>query len=78
MTAPNPLATNQRITVGPDGEPVMEVTFAEEPLGMPASAGYGYADIEFGAVIGPDNRYIIIRKLGWGGSSSTWLGRDNK
>jgi hypothetical protein len=70
--------TNQHISVGPDGKPNIDLTFVEEPLGMPASGGYGWPQFEFGESIGPDNRYIIVRKLGWGMYSSTWLARDQK
>uniref|UniRef100_A0A0W0GAV0 Putative kinase-like protein n=1 Tax=Moniliophthora roreri TaxID=221103 RepID=A0A0W0GAV0_MONRR len=44
---------------------------------MPASMGYGWANLDFGQKIGPDGRYTIERKLGWGMHSSTWLSRDN-
>lgn len=50
--------------------------FVEEPLGLPASSGYGYPEIEFGQKIGPENRYEIARKLEWNYSGSTWLARD--
>ena len=44
---------------------------------MLAADGYGWAQLEFGEQIGKDNRYTIVRKLGWGMHSSTWLTRDN-
>ncbi|KAJ7223412.1 kinase-like domain-containing protein, partial [Mycena pura] len=31
---------------------------------------------EFGDLVGDDQRYTILRKLGWGMHSSTWLARD--
>ncbi|KAJ7178159.1 kinase-like protein [Mycena filopes] len=43
---------------------------------MPAADGYGWAQFDFGDSIGPDQRYTIMRKLGWGMHSSTWLARD--
>ncbi|KAF9018564.1 kinase-like protein [Hymenopellis radicata] len=43
---------------------------------MPASRGYGWARLDFGQKIGPNERYTIERKLGWGMHSSTWLARD--
>ncbi|KAK7053151.1 hypothetical protein VNI00_003770 [Paramarasmius palmivorus] len=69
--------TNRHFSVGPDGNPVYDLHFASEALGMPASMGYGWANLDFGQRIGPDGRYIIERKLGWGGNSSTWLARDD-
>ncbi|KDR71809.1 hypothetical protein GALMADRAFT_143593 [Galerina marginata CBS 339.88] len=70
--------TNQHFSVGPDGKPCVDLTFIEEPLGMPGSDGYGWPQFAFGEAIGPDKRYTIVRKLGWGMSSSTWLARDQK
>ena len=80
MISPAPLseAANQHFSVGLDGNPVVDLTFASEPLGLPAQGGYGWPYIEAGQFIGPENRYQICRKLGWGMSSSTWLARDQK
>ncbi|PBK74828.1 kinase-like protein [Armillaria solidipes] len=65
------------ISVGPDGKlHVGKLTFVEEPLGLPAKEHFGWPHLEFNESIGPDNRYVISRKLGWGMSSSTWLARD--
>ncbi|KZT00297.1 kinase-like protein [Laetiporus sulphureus 93-53] len=44
---------------------------------MPAERGYGWARFDFGDRIGPNERYTIMRKLGWGMHSSTWLARDS-
>jgi hypothetical protein len=59
-----------------DGEELVPLRFAEEPLGCPAADGYGWPQLDFGEVIGPGNRYTIVRKLGWGVSSSVWLAMD--
>ena len=67
---------NQHSLVHPEGDQVITLTFASEALGMPAADGYGWAQFEFGDQIGQDNRYTIVRKLGWGMHSSTWLARD--
>ncbi len=65
------------ISVGPDGKlHVGKLTFVEEPLGLPAKERYGRPHLEFNESIGPDNRHVISKKLGWGMSSSTWLARD--
>ncbi|KAK7458732.1 hypothetical protein VKT23_009732 [Stygiomarasmius scandens] len=50
-------------------------SFNSEPLGTPASSGYGYAYLDFGEAIG-GGRYIVKRKLGWGLTSSSWLAFD--
>ncbi|KAF8573007.1 kinase-like protein [Ramaria rubella] len=68
--------SNQRVSVGADGKPCVDLTFVEEPLGIPAQEGYGWPQLEFNQTVGPENRYVILRKLGWGMSSSTWLARD--
>ncbi|KAJ7035842.1 kinase-like protein [Mycena alexandri] len=68
--------TNQRLSVDPEGRTVVDLTFASEALGMPAAQGYGWAQFEFGDSVGNDQRYTILRKLGWGMHSSTWLARD--
>ncbi|KAK0449113.1 kinase-like protein [Armillaria borealis] len=65
------------ISVGPDEKlHVGKLTFVEEPLGLPAKEHFGWPHLEFNESIGPDNRYVISRKLGWGMPSSTWLARD--
>jgi len=69
--------TNQHFSVDPDGEQVVDLTFVSEAIGMPAAKGYGWAQFEFGDQIGQDNRYTIVRKLGRGMYSSTWLARDS-
>ena len=72
-----PEPTNQHFSVDAEGKQVVDLTFASEPLGLPATDGYGWAQFEFGDQIGPENRYTIARKLGWGMHSSTWLARDS-
>jgi hypothetical protein len=52
--------------------------FRFEALGMPATKGYGWAQLKFGERIGLDLRYTVARKLGWGMHSSIWLARDSK
>ncbi|KDR74464.1 hypothetical protein GALMADRAFT_141499 [Galerina marginata CBS 339.88] len=56
--------TNQHISIDADGKVCVDLTFVQEPLGLSASDGYGWPQFEFGEAIGPDKRYIIIRKLG--------------
>ncbi|KAI0315034.1 kinase-like domain-containing protein [Amylostereum chailletii] len=69
--------TNRRVVVdATNGKEEVALVFVEEPLGMPANEGYGWPQLEFGEAVGPDNRYIVCRKLGWGMCSSTWLARD--
>jgi hypothetical protein len=78
MPSPTQLeTTNQRLSVDPEGKQVVDLSFVSEPLGLPAADGYGWAQFEFGDQIGPDNRYTITRKLGWGMYSSVWLARDS-
>ena len=55
---------------------VPHFTFAEEPLGLPASEGFGYFQGGPGLILGPANRYKLQAKLGFGTASSVWLARD--
>jgi hypothetical protein len=76
--SPLPSPTNQRFSLDSEGNEVFDLTFASEPIGMPASETYGFPQLEFGERIGPEARYTISRKLGWGMHSSTWLARDEE
>jgi hypothetical protein len=51
-------------------------TFSEEPLGLPASEGFGYFQGGPGLTFGPDCRFKLQAKLGFGTASSVWLARD--
>ena len=53
-------------------------SFKEEALGMPVHLGLGWRDCQFGEAIGSGGRYAIVRKLGWGAHSTTWLAHDNQ
>ncbi|KIJ33395.1 hypothetical protein M422DRAFT_35508 [Sphaerobolus stellatus SS14] len=53
------------------------LTFPEEPVGIPASEGFGYLEVDIGDTIGPEMRYRIVRKLGFGRSSTVWMAYDN-
>jgi hypothetical protein len=55
---------------------VPHFTFSEEPLGVPASDGYGYFQGGPGLTLGPENRFKLQAKLGFGTTSSVWLARD--
>ncbi len=68
--------SNEHISTGPDEKAGLDLVFVEEPLGLPAEEGYGWPQLEFNEAIGPEKRYVVCRKLGWGMSSSTWLARD--
>lgn len=52
--------------------------FHEEPLGYPADKGYGFLNIDIGQPIGGKERYIVVRKLGYGAYSSVWLTKDTQ
>jgi len=72
-TSPMVTSTNEQPN---EQQGVPNFTFSEEPLGIPASEGYGYFQGGPGLVIGPNNRFLIQAKLGFGTASSVWLARD--
>jgi serine/threonine protein kinase len=48
-----------------------------EPLHLSVDDGYGFARLNYGDSIGQD-RFSVIRRLGWGMYSSTWLAKDHQ
>lgn len=52
--------------------------FEEEPLGLPASNGYGYFQGRPGHSIGPGGRFKLSSKLAFGMASSVWIARDTE
>ncbi|KAF6748247.1 kinase-like domain-containing protein [Ephemerocybe angulata] len=50
-------------------------SFPEEPLSLSAADGFGYFPADINQTL-CEGRYTIIRKLGWGPTSSTWLVRE--
>jgi hypothetical protein len=73
-----PRSSNKHVSVNPEGIELVDLEFVEEPLGVTAEQGHGYIRIEFGDAIGPDKRYKVVRKLGWGMNSSIWMAFDVK
>jgi len=73
-----PPPSNKHISVSPEGIGYVDLAFVEEPLGVTAEQGHGFIRIEFGDAIGPENRYKVVRKLGWGMNSSIWMAFDVK
>jgi hypothetical protein len=69
---------SQPPTGHPEGIEPIDIKHVEEPLGATTEQGHGYLWIEFGDAIGPDRRYKIIRKLGWGMNASVWMAFDEK
>ncbi|KAF8335635.1 kinase-like protein [Amanita rubescens] len=70
MANPNPGADAQQ-------QDIPHFTFSEEPLGLPASEGFGYFQGGPGLTFGPDGRFKLQAKLGFGTTSSVWLARDH-
>ena len=77
-TAPRFFNSNKHVSVNPKGIELVDQEFVEEPLGLTAEQGHGFIRIEFGDAIGPDMRYKVVRKLGWGMNSSVWMAFDVK
>ncbi|KAF6757909.1 kinase-like domain-containing protein [Ephemerocybe angulata] len=51
--------------------------FPEEPLNLSAADGFGYFPANINQTLS-GGRYTIVRKLGWGSRSSTWLAWEKK
>jgi len=73
-----PRSSNKHVSVNPEGIELVDLEFVEEPLGVTAEQGHGFIRIEFGDAIGPDKRYKVVRKLGWGMNSSIWMALGEK
>ncbi|GLB34428.1 putative kinase-like protein [Lyophyllum shimeji] len=73
-----PGAPNKRVSVDPQGHELTKLEFQEEPLGLTRDQGHGYLRVSFGEAIGPDERYQVVRKLGWGMHGSVWMAYDRK
>ena len=78
QAAPRSSNSNKHVSVNPEGIELVDLHFVEEPLGVTAEQGHGFIRIEFGDAIGPDMRYKVLRKLGWGMNSSVWMAFDVK
>lgn len=52
-----------------------DLEWPEEDLSSTAQEGAGFYPLRLGEAF-DDERFIIIRKLGWGGYSTVWLAKD--
>jgi serine/threonine-protein kinase SRPK3 len=57
---------------------VKPVGFDEEPCTLTLADGYSYARIDVGDCLGAEDRYEVVRKLGWGLYATTWLVKDRE
>lgn len=58
---------------------LQEIAQKDEDADIESALDYcpgGYMPVSIGQTIGPDDRYQIIRKLGWGHFSTVWLCED--
>ncbi|GAA5837086.1 hypothetical protein JCM3766R1_006528 [Sporobolomyces carnicolor] len=53
-----------------------ESVFTDEEEKLSDYEQGGYHPVRIGDVYGPNGRYVIVRKLGWGHFSTVWLARD--
>jgi serine/threonine-protein kinase SRPK3 len=60
----------------PQEDDLPHYIFAEEPLGIPAEEACGWFQGGPGSCLGPDSRFKVEAKLGFGTTSSLWLARD--
>jgi hypothetical protein len=66
--------SNKHLSANVEGN----LKFIEEPLEVSMDEGHGFLRIEFGDTMGPDHRYRVVRKLGWGMNSSVWMAFDEQ
>ncbi|KAK0500143.1 hypothetical protein EDD18DRAFT_1459922 [Armillaria luteobubalina] len=76
MNGSPPVANSKHLSVDVKGNTAVDLKFIEEPLDLTQEQSYGYPGIVIGDLLGPNSRYEILRKLGWGLNSSVWLARD--
>ncbi|EAU85172.2 CMGC/SRPK protein kinase [Coprinopsis cinerea okayama7 len=57
---------------------VKPIGFDEEPCTLGLQDGYSYARVEIGDRFGAQDRYEVVRKLGWGLYATTWLIKDRR
>ncbi|GAA5899728.1 hypothetical protein JCM6882_005423 [Rhodosporidiobolus microsporus] len=55
-----------------------ESVFTDEEEKLSDYEAGGYHPVRIGDVYGPNDRYVIVRKLGWGHFSTVWLARDKQ
>ena len=53
------------------------IEWPEEDLASTADEGAGFYPLRLGETL-DDGRFVITRKLGWGGYSTVWLARDRE
>ena len=53
------------------------IKWPEEDLASTADEGAGFYPVRLGETF-DDGRFVVTRKLGWGGYSTVWLARDRK
>ena len=58
-------------------EDLKGLQWPEESLTSTANEGAGFYPVRLGETF-DEGRFVITRKLGWGGFSSVWLARDRK
>ncbi|KAG0693696.1 kinase-like domain-containing protein [Suillus ampliporus] len=70
------LYTTMTQEAGTQEDDLPHFIFAEEPLGIPAEEACGWFQGGPGCRLGPDLRFKVEAKLGFGTTSSLWLARD--
>ncbi|KAF8207814.1 kinase-like domain-containing protein [Mycena galopus ATCC 62051] len=66
------------MSTSPSDDDIPTFTFPEEPLGLPATEGYGFFQGTPYDTLGPDGRFQLQAKLGFGANSSVWLAKDRQ
>lgn len=78
QTSLRPIAARMSMIPPQESEDPPTFIFPEEPLALPADTGYGYFQGIPNDVVGPDARFHLQAKLGFGTNSSVWLTKDSQ
>ncbi|THH18214.1 hypothetical protein EW146_g2751 [Bondarzewia mesenterica] len=73
-----PLSPHNFVNVPASSTSYTALDFYEEPFTLDLHHGDGYPKINIGDYFGANNRFEILRKLGWGRYATTWLVKDHE
>ena len=73
----DPASPPEQLDRAPDPTDIKIIHYHEEAFNENIESLSGYATIRLQERLGPHRQYEILRKLGFGAFSTTWLARDH-